>query len=108
LSLGKNENGGNHPAIFISQTRSTWKRKCFSWMMLKLSLTPGFSQVIAAQAEVRNRFRVSCVSRFTWLKPGVNERSTTTFPTEYAVAPQTCFHQIRESIATGYYRFSDF
>jgi hypothetical protein len=38
--------------------------------------------VIAAQAEVRNRlngFRISYVSPFTRLKPGVNERSTTTF-----------------------------
>src|SRR6266542_2049705 len=36
-----------------------------------------FSQVIAEQSEVGNRlngFRISCVSPFTWLKPGVNER----------------------------------
>jgi hypothetical protein len=52
-------------------------------MLLTLSLTPGLSQVIAAQTEVRNRlngFRIGFVSRFTWLKPGVNGRSTATFP----------------------------
>jgi hypothetical protein len=44
------------------------------------------------QAEMRSRlngFRISCVSLLTWLRPGVNERSTTTFATEYAVALQS-------------------
>jgi hypothetical protein len=51
--------------------------------------------VIAGQAEVGNRskrFRNSCVFPFTWLKPGVNERSSTTFRTEFAVALQTLIY----------------
>jgi len=62
-------------SIVIREFNFEVQRKSFFSADAVISLTPGFSQVIAAQPEMRNRlngFRIGCVFRFTWLKPGVN------------------------------------